>query len=163
MYTVKFIAVIGLWAIAGAACGSTPNDSGPTTTEADTTAATTTGTTTDDPELSTSTGQPTSTGTSTGHDSHTSADSTGDPHMTTDDPQNPVEEYCGCMLVQCHDEFHARWGDEHRESIALCEAEAEAAGAGIECRISYCTEAAGDVEACASALGEGACADAVAR
>jgi hypothetical protein len=151
-----------------------------------TTAATTTGTTTADAtegaethashashgehgESTDATGEPT---TSTGGESTTHA-STGTTHAThhtdsgdTDGVASP-EAYCACMLVNCHDQYHGTWGEEHPASEEMCAAAAAALpsvgmpatrGNSLECRMHHCELGHDDPAACESAIGGGACA-----
>lgn len=90
---------------------------------------------------------------------------------TTDGGSSAAADYCACMLANCHDTYHSRWGDDHVESEMACLAEAapvpEAgmdvdAGDFIECRIHYCeaaqsTEMADDADNCPKAVGEAVC------
>ncbi len=135
-----------------------------------------------------STGAPT-TGTSTSESSETSETSeTGHAHATsetghehtdtthahTTEPEpgttgsmlTPAQAYCQCMVVDCHDEYHGTWGEDHDMSEAMCEAAAAAVpsvgmpatqGDSIECRTYYCELAKTDPGACASAIGGGSC------
>jgi len=121
----------------------------------------------------TSTDAPTGTTTGeTGHD-HTSTATTGhdthDTHHTstaTTGEQSPVDAYCACMLENCHDLYHATWGEDHEASEAMCLAAAEALpsvgvpatrGNSIECRLHYCELGRAVAGACDSAIGGGAC------
>lgn len=115
----------------------------------------------------------TSTGGTT-HDTHDTHDphDTHDTHATSDAPTTggeaftPVDVYCGCMLENCHDQYHALWGEDHLESEAMCKAAAEAvpsvgapasSGDSIECRIHHCELGHDDPAACDSALGAAPC------
>lgn len=75
--------------------------------------------------------------------------------------------YCECMLVNCHDQYHGTWGEEHPASETMCAAAAEAlpsvgmpaeSGNSLECRYHYCQIGHDDPSACDSAIGGGACA-----
>jgi hypothetical protein len=77
-----------------------------------------------------------------------------------------AEEWCGCMVVACHDGYHRAFGDVHPDSENNCLAAGGAVpvngaptqrGDFIECRIHFCEEASVDESACESALGGGAC------
>ena len=78
----------------------------------------------------------------------------------------PVDAYCACMLVQCHEQYHGTWGEEHESSQAMCVAAAEALptvgmpatmGNSLECRHYYCELGEAEPGACDSAIGGGAC------
>ena len=104
-------------------------------------------------------------------------DSTGPAHTgetthagtagTTGEP-SAIDVYCACMLENCHDEYHATWGEDHEASEAMCAAAAAAApsvgvpattGNSLECRLHYCELGEAVPGACASAMGGGACVD----
>jgi hypothetical protein len=70
------------------------------------------------------------------------------------------------MLENCHDQYHETWGEDHRQSEAMCKAAAEAvpsvgmpamSGDSIECRLYFCTIGHDDPTACESALGAAPC------
>ena len=76
--------------------------------------------------------------------------------------------YCDCMLVSCHDAYHAHFGPDSDEEAARnnCIAEAEAlpvagmdvdSGDFIECRIHHCELGKTDDTACPSAIGQDSC------
>lgn len=79
------------------------------------------------------------------------------------------EAYCECMLFNCHDPFHERWGEDDGEAIANCLATArdlprEGAptdvGPSLECRHHFCRAAqdTGDEPGhCPQALGQTTC------
>lgn len=96
----------------------------------------------------------------------------GDDHHHGDHPRpdaagDPVSEYCNCLLVNCHDPFHDRFGETDMEAIANCTAEAEAlpragsmveTGNSLECRAVHCDRAASDAATeCPAALGDTIC------
>lgn len=104
-------------------------------------------------------------------------DSTGPAHTgetthagtagTTGEP-SAIDVYCACMLENCHDEYHATWGEDHEASEAMCAAAAAAVpsvgvpattGNSLECRLHYCELGEAVPGACASAMGGGACVD----
>ena len=122
------------------------------------------------------------TGTSTGETGHAHSTDTGTTHAltesdtgtthaqtetgTTGDALTPAQAYCQCMVLDCHDEYHGTWGEDHDMSEAMCEAAAAALpsvgmpatqGDSVECRIHYCELAKTDPPACASAIGGGSC------
>ncbi len=145
------------------AVACSPSDSG-----------TTTGTTTDstghahETHATHETGSETAAPTSTeAHDTHehethaTHAEETGTTGAAT-----PVDVYCECMLLNCHDQYHALWGEDHVESEAMCQAAAGAvpsvgmdamSGDSIECRTHFCSVGHDDAAACESALGGAPC------
>jgi hypothetical protein len=94
--------------------------------------------------------------TEAGHDETAAADSGGD----------PVSAYCSCLLVNCHDPFHATYGEGDDVAVPACNAAAAAfpsvgmdamSGDSLECRQHFCDEAATDEAACAAAMGEEIC------
>lgn len=86
---------------------------------------------------------------------------------TADAATDPVAEYCNCMLVNCHEPFHDRWGESDMEAIANCTAEAGAlpragsmvdTGNSLECRAVHCDRAAANAATeCPAALGDTIC------
>jgi hypothetical protein len=85
--------------------------------------------------------------------------------MTTSLPA----QYCDCMLLTCHDAYHASFGPDTDEpaAAAACLAEAEGLpsvgmdidmGNSIECRLHYCALGSETPDDCAAAVGDGACA-----
>lgn len=77
-------------------------------------------------------------------------------------------QYCDCMLLACHDAYHAKYGPETDEKAARekCFADAEAVpvngevtdtGDFIECRIHHCEAAKTDETSCPSSVGNGEC------
>lgn len=101
----------------------------------------------------------------TGSTGHHGSEVTGDSTATTGE-LSPVDAYCACMLVQCHDQYHGTWGEEHESSEAMCVAAAEALpsvgmpvtmGNSLECRQYYCELGEAEPGACDSAIGGGAC------
>jgi hypothetical protein len=122
--------------------------SGTTSTTGPTTGHEATSHATHDPQTTSTTGPSGSTGSTGG----------GDPP--------PVADYCACMLVNCHDQYHATWGEDHEAAEAACTAAAEAVpsvgmpatdGDSLECRYHYCQLGHDDPGACESAIGGGAC------
>lgn len=143
------------------AVACSPSDSG-----------TTTGTTTDSTghahethathETGSETAAPTEAHDTHEHETHaTHAEETGTTGAAT-----PVDVYCECMLLNCHDQYHALWGEDHVESEAMCQAAAGAvpsvgmdamSGDSIECRTHFCSVGHDDAAACESALGGAPC------
>lgn len=162
--------------LALAACGTT--DAGTDTTDpTGTSSGTDTGTSTD-PGTSTGTG---TTDDSTGHASHHASEhehttaestSTGHEHPTstssgsTTGGGSPAADYCECMLLNCHDQYHGTWGEEHPMSEINCMAAADMlpsvgapamSGDSIECRLYHCEAAPGDEALCDAAIGGAPC------
>lgn len=159
-FVVSFALAIGCGDSTGggtessSAASSTEGSSGSTTT---TTTATTTATSTTTDDGSTSHPHDTETE-STGHGSSGGA--------TTGPVDATPEDYCACMLINCHDQYHGTWGEDHEMSEQGCLAAAGAlptvgmpatSGNSLECRVYYCEAATSDVAACASAIGGGEC------
>lgn len=105
-------------------------------------------------------------GAETTADSDHGASSGSDDHGVDTDSSDAIVAYCGCMLANCHDEYHAKWGEDHVASEEACMMEAEAlpqngspieAGNFFECREHFCEAAAGDPSVCANAIGAAVC------
>ena len=103
----------------------------------------------------------------TGETTHATHAETAGTAGTTGEP-SAIDVYCACMLENCHDEYHATWGEDHEASEAMCAAAAAAVpsvgvpatmGNSLECRQHYCELGEPVPGACASALGGGACVD----
>lgn len=108
-----------------------------------------------------------------GADEHGSVDehgtSAGDDHSIDTDPGDPIVAYCGCMLEYCHDQYHAKWGEDHMASEEACLMEAQGlpsnggpteSGNFFECREHFCELAAGgDESVCDNAIGAAVCVD----
>jgi len=100
-----------------------------------------------------------------GDDATTSGDdSSGDGETSGGDAA--AQEYCNCLLVNCHDDFHERYGEGDVVALPACYEAAAAipmvgmeamSGDSLECRMHFCNEAAGDASACAAALGDEVC------
>ena len=92
------------------------------------------------------TGDVTTHATHDSHASHTTTDTTDTQASTSSTSTgggDPVADYCACMLENCHDQYHATWGEDHVASEAMCIAAAEALpsvgmpatdGNSLECR-----------------------------
>lgn len=131
-----------------AACGSTgsgtdshASDGAPTTTT--TTTSGTSSTTTHDHVT-------------TGH-AHTGSSTGG---------ESPIDAYCDCMLLYCHDQYHGTWGEEHPASEDNCRADAgmlpsadapAMSGNSLECRLYHCEAAIDDPTLCDAAIGGAPC------
>ncbi|PCC71270.1 hypothetical protein SAMN02745121_04768 [Nannocystis exedens] len=120
----------------------------------------------------TSTTDGTSTAGTTEHEHTTEHEptSTGHEHTATDpttDGSSPAADYCECMLVNCHDQYHGTWGEAHPQSEINCNADAAMfptvgtpamSGDSLECRLYHCEQAAGDASLCEAAIGGAPCA-----
>jgi len=106
---------------------------------------------------------------STGHDDETTAGEHGTAeHGTETGGGSSAEQYCFCMLENCHDQYHATWGEEHPQSEEMCLTAAEAvpsvgmpamSGNSLECRLHFCELGHDDPTACDIALGAAPCVD----
>ncbi len=106
-----------------------------------------------------------------GSTSHGTADHGTADHGTADhgietSADDPAVIYCSCVLANCHDPYHAKWGDDEMVAQAACLMEADALpknggdtemGNFIECRQHFCELAAADADQCANALGDAVC------
>jgi hypothetical protein len=101
-----------------------------------------------------------------GHAGDAGHDDGGHEDAATDGGSGEAQELCNCLLVTCHDAFHARYGETDEEAIPACEADAESlphagmpvmSGNFIECRAASCEAAATDETMCAAALGGAPC------
>ncbi|MBC8069053.1 MAG: hypothetical protein IAG13_12025 [Deltaproteobacteria bacterium] len=118
-------------------------------------------------EAGSSSGTPGTTGDDHGAEEHGS--SAGDEHGIDTDTSDPIVAYCGCMLEFCHDEYHAKWGEDHLESEEACAMEAQGLpsnggptemGNFLECRQHFCELAmGGDESVCPNAIGEAVCVE----
>lgn len=77
-----------------------------------------------------------------------------------------AQALCGCLLIDCHDPFHLRYGEADEDAIRACEDEVDAlphsgspstSGNSLECRATACEGAARDQDLCAAALGAAPC------
>lgn len=77
---------------------------------------------------------------------------------------NPAADYCDCMLLSCHDQYHATYGPDTDEVAArqTCLEQAAAlpvagmavdAGNFVECRLHHCEAGKTDVTACPASVG----------
>jgi len=96
----------------------------------------------------------------------TGVDDAGGDDASGDAGPTEAQVLCGCLLVSCHDPFHAQYGVDDGVAIAACEAEAGAlpraempvmSGNFLECRAGFCEGAAMDDTMCAAALGGTPC------
>jgi hypothetical protein len=115
------------------------------------------------------------TGSSSGHEhgtgsssGHATGSSSADDHDHSIDTsaEDPAVAYCSCMLANCHDQYHAEWGDDEMAAEAACLMEADALpmngsdidmGNFIECRMHFCELAADDETLCTNAIGDAVC------
>lgn len=83
-------------------------------------------------------------------------------------PPDPdyIAVYCNCVLRNCHDDSHAKWGMSDAELLAGCKAESAqipmhgsptTEGNFLECRVAACERAATDLSTCYPALGTAPC------
>ncbi len=88
------------------------------------------------------------------------ADAAGDGGLT------PPQELCNCLLINCHEPYHAQYGEGDEVAIPACEADAESlptagmdtmSGNFLECRQAFCDLAATDATNCPAALGGAPC------
>ena len=102
------------------------------------------------------------------HDTHETDD-----HTVDSDGDDPVVAYCSCMLINCHETYHGKWGEEELPAQEACIAEAGAlpengsdvdAGNFFECRQHFCAMATDDAcptedgcDACDAAIGSAVC------
>jgi hypothetical protein len=77
-----------------------------------------------------------------------------------------IYDYCNCMLFNCHDQSHAKWGETDEALLAGCRASAInlpvhgmpiMSGNFLECRAAYCEQGRADPDACSAAFGETIC------
>jgi hypothetical protein len=74
--------------------------------------------------------------------------------------------YCNCLIVNCHDPAHAKWGESDAAVLAGCRAEAiglpsvgtpTQTGNSLECRAGFCELGKLQPDACSAAMGETVC------
>ena len=101
-------------------------------------------------------------------DEHGASEETSDhDHSVDTDADDPAVIYCSCVFANCHEAYHAKWGEDEMVAEAACLMEADALpmngsdvdmGNFIECRMHFCDlAAAGDDTQCAAALGDEIC------
>ncbi|MFO0635036.1 MAG: hypothetical protein U0168_19505 [Nannocystaceae bacterium] len=87
-------------------------------------------------------------------------------HSVDSDADDPAVAYCSCVFANCHEPYHAKWGEDEMAAEAACLAEAGALpsnggptemGNFIECRQHFCDAAAADPTVCTNALGDAVC------
>lgn len=134
--------------------------------------------TTDDSETDDTTTEDTTTDSTTDDsttDESTTDDSTTDgttdePTGNTTEPYIPpsAEDYCACMLVDCHDDYHDNWGEDHMIAEMMCldffngfasAGMSTKEGANQECIAAHCEAAMMGEPTCDSAMGMGVCVD----
>lgn len=92
--------------------------------------------------------------------------SEGHDHSVDTDPNDPIVAYCACVFANCHEPYHAKWGEDEMAAEQACLMEAEAVpsnggptemGNFLECRQHFCDAAATDPTVCTNALGDAVC------
>lgn len=87
-------------------------------------------------------------------------------HSVDTNADDPAVVYCSCVFANCHEPYHAKWGEDEMASEAACLMEADALpmngsdiemGNFIECRMHFCELAATDPTMCTNALGDAVC------
>lgn len=87
-------------------------------------------------------------------------------HSVDTDAMDPAVIYCSCVLANCHEPYHAKWGEDELAAETACLAEANALpsnggptemGNFIECRQHFCDMAMADSTVCTNALGDAVC------
>ena len=87
-------------------------------------------------------------------------------HSVDTDAMDPAVIYCSCVFANCHEPYHAKWGEDEMAAETACLAEANALpsnggptemGNFIECRQHFCDMAAADPMVCTNALGDAVC------
>ncbi|MBX7078765.1 MAG: hypothetical protein K1X88_06210 [Nannocystaceae bacterium] len=87
-------------------------------------------------------------------------------HSVDSDGTDPAVAYCSCMLANCHEPYHTKFGEDEMAAEAACLAEAGAVpsngaptemGNFIECRQHFCDAAMADPTVCTNALGDAVC------
>lgn len=90
----------------------------------------------------------------------------GHDHSVDTDADDPVVVYCSCMLANCHEPYHMKWGEDEMAAEEACLMEAQGVpsnggptemGNFLECRQHFCDAAAMDDTVCANALGDAVC------
>jgi hypothetical protein len=88
------------------------------------------------------------------------------PGNTSAGGTSSIFDYCNCMLFNCHDPSHAKWGQADEQLIAGCRAEAinvpqhgapTLSGNFLECRMAFCQQARDNPDACVAAFGDTTC------
>lgn len=107
---------------------------------------------------------------STGHShatdaGHTETSSHDDADGSTG-PDDAADAYCDCVFANCHEPYHAKWGEDEIASAMACRSEAAGLpqngaptmeGNFLECRQAHCEAAATNPATCDAALGEAPC------
>jgi hypothetical protein len=77
-----------------------------------------------------------------------------------------IYDYCNCMLFNCHDASHLKWGETDEQLLAGCRADANnlpshgaatMMGNFIECRAAFCAQGRDNPDACNAAFGDAIC------
>lgn len=85
-----------------------------------------------------------------------------DAGLGTDAPSlSPSEDHCRCLLLTCHEPFHAKYGEADADALAACVTETDALAASgtgdtLACRHTACEAAMSDATQCDAALGNAA-------
>lgn len=164
---------IALLSLAGFACSSDDSDTGnattPTTTDHGATSHDHGATTHDHGATTHDHGATTHDHGATTHDhggTHGADTHGGHDHTIDTDGSDPAVAYCMCVFVNCHEQYHAKWGEDEMVSEQACLAEAGAlpsngapieTGNFIECREHFCELAQADSTQCDAALGNTVC------
>jgi len=108
------------------------------------------------------------------HDADHDADHDGDhDHSIDSDGDDPAVEYCQCMLINCHETYHGKFGEDEIPAQEACIMEADGlpmngsdvdAGNFLECRQHFCAMATDDAcpteegcDPCDKAIGSTVC------
>jgi hypothetical protein len=88
------------------------------------------------------------------------------PGSTMPGAPSSIYDYCNCMLFNCHDASHAKWGETDEQLLAGCRADAinvpvhgaaTLTGNFLECRAAHCAQGRDDPDACSAAFGDSVC------
>lgn len=89
-----------------------------------------------------------------------------DAGIAPSDGTSSIYDFCNCMLFNCHDASHAKWGEADAQRLAGCRAEAinlpvfgapTMSGHFLECRAAFCAQGRNNPDACSAALGDTVC------
>ena len=88
------------------------------------------------------------------------------PGSTVEGATSSIYDYCNCMLFNCHDVSHLKWGESDEQLLAGCRAEAinlpvhgaaTTSGNYLECRAGFCAQGRDNPDACTAAFGDTIC------
>lgn len=111
-------------------------------------------------------GDDTSSGGDSGSDIDSGHDEDAGHDAAVDGAGSESAALCNCLLINCHDPFHAQYGVADDVAIAACVMDADGlphaempvtSGNFIECRAAACEAAVMDDTRCAAALGGPPC------